>query len=155
MNDDYRILKERLAVAITTVSGECLTGDVFVQPSARNRLGREDVPDVLNAPEPFFPLMTVGGDTHLVAKDRVREVHVDQLDGWTEEEWRIGTPVTVEIAISGGGCHRGTLYLESITGFARAIDYLNRATERFLTLHKDTGVVLINRSMVERVRPVD
>jgi hypothetical protein len=153
--NDYRIQKERLAVVLTTVSGDRLDGDVFVQPSARNRIGREDVTDVVNSAEPFFPLVTGGGATYLIAKDQVREVHAEQHEDVNEDEWRIGEPVTVEVVLSGGSCHRGTLYLESLTGFARVIDYLNRATERFLTLYTATGPVLVNRTMIERVRPVD
>src|SRR5262245_42350066 len=124
-SNDYRIQKERLGVALITVSGDRLSGDVFVQPSARNRVGREDVPDVVNAPAPYFPVVTASGETYLVAKDRVREIHVEHSEEPNEDEWRIGEPVIVEVMLSGGSCHRGTLFVESLTGFARVLDYLN------------------------------
>ena len=38
-------------------------------------MGSEEVPDVLNAPEPFFPLVRAG-DTLMVAKHQVREVEL-------------------------------------------------------------------------------
>src|SRR5262245_31514882 len=98
--NDYRIQKERLAVVLTTVSGDRLDGDVFVQPSARNRIGREDVTDVVNSAEPFFQLVTGGGATYLIAKDQVREVHAEQHEDANEDEWRIGEPVTVEVVLS-------------------------------------------------------
>ena len=45
--DDFRIDKERLAVAVTTERGERLRGDLFVQRFARYRVGRAEAVDVL------------------------------------------------------------------------------------------------------------
>jgi hypothetical protein len=155
MSNDYRIRKERVAVVLTLLGGERVEGDLFVQLSARNRLGPEDAPDVLNAPEAFFPFVTADGETYLVAKDRVREVEVDhELD--KADEWRIGAPSTIEIALGGGVVHRGVVYLESVvTGRGRVLDYLNRLEDRFLTLHTPAGAILVNRLAIERVHPVD
>lgn len=153
MNNDYLIQKERLAVVLTTVSGERIAGQLFVQPNVRLRSGREEAPDILNAAEPFFPFLADGGHILLLAKDRVRDLLLPaELE---EEEWRIGAGQELEVMLDDGACHRGVLYLEAITGRARVLDYLNRVGERFLTLHTDGGSMLINRDRIERVRPLE
>jgi hypothetical protein len=155
MSNDYRIQKERVSVVLTLLGGDRIAGDLFVQPSVRNRIGPEDAPDVLNAAEPYFPFLTADGETYLVAKDRVRDVEVDHEleDG---DEWRIGAPATIEIVLGGGVVHRGVVYLESVvSGRGRVLDFLNRVPDRFITLYTPSGAVLVNRQAIERVHPVD
>jgi hypothetical protein len=152
-NNDYRIQKDRLAAVLTTVGGEKLAGELFVQASPRNRYGREEAADVLNSAEPFFPMLTSDGDLFLVAKDRVREL--ESRDPMPADEWQIGAPATIEVLLTGGAIHTGNVYLESVTGRTRVVDYLNRVGERFLLLYTARGTVLLNRSFIERVRPLD
>jgi hypothetical protein len=80
VNSDFRIEKERLPVTVVTASGERLSGDIFVQGYARNRLGRERPIDVLNDPEPYFALALPDESTLLVAKRRVRDVTIPNSD---------------------------------------------------------------------------
>ena len=152
-NNDYRIPKERLAAVVVTVGGERMTGELFVQASPRNRYGREEAADILNSAEPFFPMLTNSGDLYLLAKDRVREV--ESRDPTPVEDWQIGEPATIEVSLTGGAVHTGNVYLESVSGRTRVLDYLNRVGERFLLLYTSRGTVLLNRSFVERVRPLD
>lgn len=153
MNNDYRIQKERLAAVVVTVGGERLTGELFVQASPRNRYGREEAADVLNSAEPFFPMLTNAGELYLLAKDRVREV--ESREPMPAEDWQIGAPATIEVWLTGGAVHTGNVYLESLSGRTRVLDYLNRVGERFLLLYTAHGTVLVNRSFIERVRPLD
>lgn len=154
MINDYRIEKSRLPIVLTTVGGVRIVGEVFVQTSARNRTKLEDAPEIMNASDPFFPVLTLEGSTVLLAKDRVRELHVAREDT-DPEQWQLGSPVDVELALCGGPSYRGTLMIEAMSGRSRLLDYLNRYDERFLTLHVDGGLVLLNRGLVEHVRPLD
>ena len=81
MTFDFRIGKVRLPVSLIMLGGEELGGEMFVQALSAAHHGREEIPDILNSDEPFFPLARAGG-TLLVAKDQVREVVVtgDQFD---------------------------------------------------------------------------
>ena len=153
MHNDYRIPKERLAAVIVTVGGERLTGELFVQASPRNRYGREEAADILNSAEPFFPMLTSSGDLLLIAKERVREV--ESREPMPASEWQIGEPQSIDVWLTGGSLHSGNIYLESHSGRTRVLDYLNRVGERFLLLYTDHGTVLLNRSFIERVRPLD
>src|SRR5689334_23452041 len=152
-NNDYRIQKERLAAVVVTVGGERMTGDLFVQARPRNRDGREEAADILNSAEPFFPMLTTDGQLFLVAKERVREV--ESRDPMPADEWQIGAPATVEVWLTGGAVHSGNVYVESLSGRTRILDYLNRVGERFLLLYTAHGTVLLNRSFIERVLPLD
>jgi hypothetical protein len=153
MNNDYRIQKDRLAAVLVTAGGERLAGELFVQASPRNRYGREEAADVLNSAEPFFPMLTSDGELFLVAKERVREL--ESRDPMPADEWQIGAPATIEVVLTGGAVHTGNVYLEAMSGRTRVLDYLNRVGERFLLLYTSHGTVLLNRSYIERVRPLD
>jgi hypothetical protein len=59
------------------------------------------------------------------------------------------------VLVAGGTIHTGNVYLESLSGRTRVIDYLNRGGGRFLLLYTPNGTVLLNRSFIERVRPLD
>jgi hypothetical protein len=152
-NNDYRIQKDRLAAVVVTVGGERMTGELFVQASPRNRYGREEAADILNSAEPYFPMLTADGQLYLVAKERVREV--ESRDPMPADEWQIGAPATIEVWLTGGAVHNGNVYLESVSGRTRVLDYLNRVGERFLLLYTTEGTLLLNRSFIERVRPLD
>ena len=123
-NEYYRIQKERVAVTITTVSGETIAGELFVQSNARSRTGREEAPDILNDPEPFFPFLGRDGEAQLIAKAQVREV---ELPGdLPEAEWRIDSWQEIEVVLVGGVHRKGVLYLERLSGRTRVLDYINR-----------------------------
>jgi len=153
MNNDYRIQKDRLGAVLVTAGGERLAGELFVQASPRNRYGREEAADVLNSAEPFFPMLTSDGELFLVAKERVREL--ESRDPMPADEWQIGSPATIEVVLTGGAVHTGNVYIEAMSGRTRVLDYLNRVHERFLLLYTSQGTVLLNRSYIERVRPLD
>ena len=151
---DYRIEKDRIAVVVTTFDGERLAGDLFVQPYTRYRMGREQAPDLLNASEPFFPLGTDEA-TQLLAKDNVREVEVpgDDPEGLGVHA---GARVSeIEVVLQGGIVRSGTVLLETPSDRPRLLDFLNRLDSRFLTLYCRDGVRLLNRRLIERVRPLD
>ena len=155
MSVEYRIEKDRLAVVVTTMAGERLSGDIFVQPYTRNRMGREEAPDVLNGVEPFFPLDTGEHGTVLVAKDNVREV---EIPGPVDEELQIAVgaqAVEIELWLTGGAVETGAVFLEVPMDRPRLLDFLNRVHDRFLTLYSPDGVRLVNRRLIERVRPLD
>jgi hypothetical protein len=150
MINDFRIEKSRLPVVLVTLEGQRISGDLFVQSSTRNKLGHETAHDVLNAPEAFFPIATMKGRTLLLAKEHVRELFVAREDV-DDSEWEFSTPAEVDVMMQGGSRHTGTIFIQQSSGRQRVIDFLNRLTERFLALHKEEGVVLLNRARIAHV----
>ena len=150
--NDLRIEKKRLAVAVMLMSGTRVDGELFVLASGY-RIGQvEDAPEALNSAEPFFPIALRSGDTILIAKDNVRTVAVARRD--VHEDESLGILTRVEIALRDGERLSGSVIIEPLAGHTRVLDYLNRHKERFLTLFGRDSVMLINRVLLERVRPL-
>lgn len=153
VNSDFRIEKERLPVTVVTVSGERLSGDMFVQGYVRHRPGREHAIDVLNAPEPYFPLVLPGESTLLVAKHGVRDVAVPEPEDVPTDI--TARPMTIEVVVAGGEVFLGEVRLEVPYERPRLLDYLNRLQQQFVALHTADGIRLVNCRLIERVRPLD
>lgn len=152
LKNDYRIEKRRLPVAVTLMSGTRLDGELFIQSSGRYHGELEDAPEVLNAEDPFFPLALRNGDAILIAKENVRSVAVARRD--VHEDEALGIPTRVEVSLRDGERLTGSLIIEPVNGFSRVLDFLNRREERFLSLFGRESVLLINRTLLERVRPL-
>lgn len=157
MTDDYRIEKSRLSVVVVTAGGERMAGELFVQPFSRYRAGPEEAPDIMNAAEPFFPFATADGDTVLIAKDQVREVEIACADGGENDfESASGARrALIELTLADGSAVTGAVYLQAPTDRPRLLDFLNRFHSRFVTLYAPGGARLVNRNLIERVRPLD
>jgi hypothetical protein len=151
--NDVRIEKERVAVSITMVGGELLSGSLFA-PQIYPPGGQEDPLQLLNEPDPFFPLGLSTGEVLLIAKDRVLEIVLDAPS--SDEELPGSAPTALlQLTLAGGLTHVGSMRLEVRASRPRVLDYMNYCTARFMALRTDDGVRLINRKMIERVRPLD
>jgi hypothetical protein len=153
--NDYHIEKTRCPVGLTTVGGERIVGEIFVQAYSRHPARGEAPSDILNDDAPFFPVAVRDGATLLVAKEHVRDVEVGARDDGFPDVFPGVIAVPVELALSGGGVRAGRIYVGLPYDRPRLLDYLNRYTSRFLTLHTDEGLCLVNRRAIERVRPLD
>ena len=156
--NDYRIEKDRLPVVLVTTGGERLAGELFVQTHARYRDGPEEAPDLMNDDEPFFPFAVAGGETLLIAKDHVREVEVAQAQALPPDDTDGVSGVRralIELTLSDGTIAAGAVYLEVPFNRPRLLDFLNRYERRFVTLHVNGAARLVNRRLIERVRPLD
>lgn len=151
--NDVRIEKERVAVSITMVGGELLSGSLFA-PQIYPPGGLEDPMRLLNEPEPFFPLGLPTGEVLLISKARVLEIGLDGSSG-AEELPGSAPSALLQLTLAGGLTHVGSVRLEVRTTRPRVLDYMNYCMDRFITLRTDEGVRLINRQMIERVRPLD
>jgi hypothetical protein len=111
--------------------------------------------DILNGEEPFFPLALPDGETVLVAKEQVVEVSIafDAADGFENES--LSRPTVIEVQLISGATHAGAIFLQLPLERPRLLDFLNRDAQRFLTLHGTERRLLINRRVIERVRPLD
>jgi hypothetical protein len=155
MNSDYRIEKDRQLVVLTTVGGSRIVGEMFVQAYARHRMGPEEPRDVINGDEPFFPLLLQDGSTLLIAKEHVMELEMEHDPVTDPENEMLARAANVELTLSGGATRSGAVFLEVPFDRPRLLDFMNRFTDRFISLHTEQGVSLVNRRLVELVRPLD
>jgi hypothetical protein len=153
--DGFRIVKDRMAVSVTLLGGERVDGEVFVQHPPDGAARQEEPRDVLNAPEPFFPVRDGRGRVVLLAKDRVAEVTGREVIGDDEVRRASARSAMLELTLTNGMTRTGSVLLELPSGRPRLLDFLNREHERFLTLYTAEGARLINRRLIESVRPLD
>jgi hypothetical protein len=135
------------------VGGELLSGSLFA-PQVYPPGGLEDPLQLLNELEPFFPLGLATGEVLLIAKDRVLEIILDEAQAGEEDPGSAPTAL-LQVTLAGGTSHVGSMRLEVRASRPRVLDYMNHCTERFMALRTDEGLRLINRKMIERVRPLD
>jgi hypothetical protein len=143
-HNEYFIEKEQLPVQITMVTGEELSGALFVQPTWRRPSIEFDAPVLLNLPDAYIPLQLANGKTRLIAKTHLvlmRGTAPDSSNALDE----LGDPAAVVMRCSNGIIVRGNLMIARITSNTRVLDYLNRSAEEFILLHESDGVVLVNR----------
>lgn len=145
---EYWIEKVRRRVTVSMIGGRTLDGEVFLQPYARYRSGPQDPAELFNEREAFVPLC-VGGDTHiLLSKNHISRV---QFEADPADDV-VGEPdVMVELVFADGARISGQLKLEARLGRARLLDFLNVDHQRFLALHSDSTVYLINFGQVAQV----
>ena len=153
----YRIETTRKAVILTMLGGEEVRGNVFIHFSSYRPFELEDVSELFNSDSPFFPLELDNAEVILVSKERVAELAADRSDDPTDLPPR-GTPsptALLQVVLVGGEVRLGSIRLEAPPDRARVLDYLNALTSRFLTLYTSNEARLINRSLIDRVRPLD
>ena len=152
----YRIEKNRCRVTVTTMSGESLTGEIFLQSFAVHHNGPETPLDLFNSSDAFLPLTLENGETRLLAISRLADVRWPETKtSDTSERLAISKVAPIEVRLVNGRMYQGSMLIEVPSRHARTLDYLNFHSERFLTLSSDGENLSINREMVESVRPLD
>jgi hypothetical protein len=150
ISSDYRIEKTRLPVSMTLRSGASVEGALYVQSSGHHLGALEDAPEIMNSPAPFFPFALESGGTTIVAKDSVRSLTTTRQD--VHDDAVLGLATRVEVTLRDGARLTGTVFVEPISGSSRILDFLNRHTERFITLFRGDEVILLHRTLLESVR---
>jgi hypothetical protein len=153
----YRIETTRQAVVLVMLGGEELRGNVFIHSSSRRPFELGDVSELFNSEELFFPLELDTEEVILVSKHRVAEVAAArpaETSDATPAEAHSATAL-LQVALAGGDVRVGAIRLEVRPDRARVLDYLNRLNTPFLTLYTSNQARLINRSLIDRVRPLD
>ena len=154
MLSDYQIEKTRVPIVIRTLSGEEVAGDVFLQPYTQARRGREEVADLFNACEPFFPLRCSSGEIRFFPKERV--VEAELRDGLHDDDGGIGArEAMIELSLADGRCYTASITFEVPTARPRLLDFLNRLGQRFLLVHVDAVPRLVNSRHIDSLRPLD
>ena len=88
-------------------------------------------------------------------KPRIVEVSVaNSLEDLAETEV-FSRPTVIEVRLINGATHAGAIFLQLPLERPRLLDFLNRDSQRFVTLHGTERRLLINRQVIERVRPLD
>ena len=150
-HNEFFIEKEQLPVEVTMVTGEELSGSLFVQPTWRRPSIEFDAPVLLNLPDTYVPLQLANGKTRLIAKAQVVLMRGSSTEVGSGME-ELGEPAPVVMRCVNGVTVRGELMIARITSNTRVLDYLNRSAEEFILLHESNGAVLVNRRHIAVVQ---
>ena len=152
----YRIETTRKAVILTMLGGEEVRGNVFIHFSSYRPFELEDVSELFNSESPFFPLELDNDEVILISKERVAEIAADRSEAPSDLPCDPPSPTALlQILLVGGEVRLGSIRLDAPPDRARVLDYLNALRSRFLTLYTSNEARLINRSLIDRVRPLD
>jgi hypothetical protein len=147
---EFRIEKIRRRVTVDMTGGETLEGELFLQPSARYRAGPQHPAELLNEPDPFVPLAVAGDGLVLLAKSQMIRIQFDADDADTDSA---GVErAAVEVVFADGSNVSGMLTLETRADRPRLLDFLNDDHQPFLVLESPSGITLINRRAIAKVR---
>jgi hypothetical protein len=146
---------ERIQAELDLAEHVRLLGELHVQARVGHHDGPETPLEMLNRPEPFFPVTLQGGEIAFTAKSQVSVVTCGPAIGISDPD-RAGAAKTIglEVTMASGEEFRGWAALELPPTKARTLDYLN-APGRFFTLLSEEATRYINRRYVRLVRPLD
>jgi hypothetical protein len=155
MSSEYRIEKARVPVSLAMASGEHVAGDVFLHPSVPHRSGREEVVDLLNGPEHFFPVCDREGAIRFVRKDHVVEVLLLEQPIADELLCPLSREAVVEVSLETGARYSGAVACDVASARPRLLDWMNRLGQRFIQVRHDAGPRLVNWQRLQALRPLD
>jgi hypothetical protein len=148
---EFRIEKIRRRVMVTMAGGGTLQGDLFLQPSARYRLGPQEPVELFNEPDAFLPLATAGDHLVMIAKSQVIRVQFERAAADTDDEGV--EEASVDVVFSDGSVTSGQLRMVTRADRPRLLDFLNDDHQPpFLTVRSPQGTILINRRQIVQVR---
>ena len=156
---EYRLPKERRRVRVQMVDGRELEGDVFLRPAIEGGPPAQEVVELLNESEEFFPLGLATGEVLLVSKAAVRAARYDAGDERPPSPDATPPPVSqgawVEVVGTAGARYRGWLEFVLPRPRRRLSDALNRRGSPFFKIVGGKEVYCVNRSWVAFVRPLE
>lgn len=146
---------DRVPAEILLADGATLDGALHLQPRVAHRDGGETPLEMLNRPEHFFPVSTPEGGVVFVSKAQVALVRIAPGPATAEmPEEQLGREVDLEVTMQGGTVRRGSARILLPPTRTRALDYVN-SQDPFFALRGPEGLLLIGRTHVRLVRPLD
>ncbi|MEO8029451.1 MAG: hypothetical protein ABJC74_13110 [Gemmatimonadota bacterium] len=144
---------ERISSIVTLVEGIAIGGDLHVQPGAARHLGAETPLEMLNRPEPFFPLTQDDGEAIFIAKRQVAYIEQRATMGSNDPvRASVARMFPLEITLVGGLTLTGVSQSELPPQHSRTSDFLNVGDETFFPLQTESALLYINRSHVRVAR---
>ena len=146
---------ERLPAEVTLAESVALQGEIHLQPRVGHHDGPETPLEMLNRPEPFFPVTLSNGQIAFAAKAQVVMVTCDPGVAVSDaERASAAKTIRLDVTMAGGHQFNGWAALELPPTKNRTLDYLNQPGPFFM-LRTEAATCYINRTHVRVVRPGD
>lgn len=127
-----------------------IVGDIFLSTVSRFRQAPQDPIEFLNDGDGYFALASDDGRAMLVAKENVDRVEALLPDDASRAA-AAGHALRIQLVLLDGTAVTGAVVLDTPSGRSRLLDYLNSHRERFLPMHQEDRLLLVNRRAIVRV----
>jgi len=147
---NLKVPKNKTAIVIYFVGGASLSGSVFLSHHSPLRYGQEQVGDLLNGPEPFFPVESEEtGAIRLIHKRNIVRVASRETPA-TEE---MGKKVNISCVLNDGQILTGDLVIQQPEHKSRVLDFFNSSEGMFFQLGMDSKTLYVNRLHISEILP--
>jgi hypothetical protein len=144
----------RIRAVVTLASGDVYPGYLHLLDGIHYPAGCENLLEMLNRPEGFFPVTLDDGAVFFLARDQVAMVVAEWPPQGVEPPVLPGSPAALQVELANGEEFMGLIQEPLPKDRARALDFLN-ASQPFFKLETDTGARFINGAHVRIIRPLD
>jgi hypothetical protein len=146
----FKVPKVKAQLTIFFTGGSSVSGEIFLSPQSPYRYGKENMLDLLNSEEPFFPLEAeTTSSIRLINKNNVLFITTHE----EKEEKDSGKSVTVTVVCKDGEHLVGDLTIEEPEYRSRVLDFLNGNKGLFFRLETKQKIYYINVQYVSEVLP--
>jgi len=144
--EEYRVEKLKALATVRLISGEVLSGALFLEQQAESHPGPQRPVDVIDSDRAFIPfLRDSDGQVVLLNRDAIIEVLL--LDAVDIPSDALSRLVSMRIYFIDGRALEGTAQHALPPSHCRVSDFLN-AGSRFLQLESEDGRHLINKAFI-------
>jgi hypothetical protein len=145
---EFRVEKVKRSLDVVLSNGHKMSGTVFLEPVARHHAGEQDIRELLNDDDEFFPFL-VNNQLTLLAKDQVKTA---TYRAPVDPTRATGRSVAVKVIMSDGNVVSGSIEMEARSHANRLLDFLNAFNGRYLAVAEGTTHCLVNRRMIAGVQ---
>ena len=155
MADEYRVPKREVTAEVTIAGQKPAALRLYLAGQAAHHAGYERPSDLLNGPDPFFPVTDRKGRLVLLQRDAVVTMSVPAEDEQNVDDDPDAVVVSlstdrVEVSLDNGASLKGLVEFVMPEGRRRLVDFLNLG-ERFLAVRENGTIHLINKSRIARI----
>ncbi len=153
MDDEFRIVKQRIEASVELQGGTRLSGGFLCAPRSEHHAGRETVADLLNEPSRFVPFFADGSEQPMLLNKnlvRVVKLAIEDLPGDPERLADFSSPREVVLRLDDGKALEGTAHVAAPVGHTRTLDLLNEPS-RFVHVDCDDSHLIVNLDAVVSV----
>lgn len=145
-----KVPKVKAPLTIHFSGGSNVMGEAFLSPQSPHRFGKENILDLLNNEDFFFPLEAeTTSSIRLIHKKSIVYITTHEEN----EERFPGKPVSVIIIRSDGEELAGDLTIEGPSHRSRVLDFFNTSNGLFFKLEAKGKTYYINKQYVREVLP--
>jgi hypothetical protein len=147
----YQVPMSEVAVTVAITGAEPAELFIYLQPHSEWREGPETMPDYLNSPRRFFP-MVLSGVPRMINRDQIMWVRYEKLPDIIDGDATMIEKLTI-LELTDGTRIEGNVPIDRPREQSRVSDVLNDPREFFVRIDDDAETYYVNKSFIRLVIP--